>query len=401
MSHQTGSAAAVRHHVPFFAHQLGEAELASVAEVLTGPVLTTGSTVERFEQRFAAYLGCGHVLGTTSCTGALHMGLLALGIGPGDEVITTPMTFIATAAAITEAGARPVFVDVEPDTGNLDPDQIEQAITPRTRAILPVHLYGQMCDMRRIRALADAYRLAVIEDAAHCIEGRRDGVRVGELADVACFSFYATKNITCGEGGAIAFNRDALLDPLRLLRLHGMTKSAADRQREGYRHWDMVSLGWKYNMDNIHAALLLPQLQLIDRRLERREALARRYQQRLGDLPGINWPVVCDDTRHARHLFTIWVPPHRRDELVNGLHGSGIAVMVNYRAIHLLSYFREALDYRRGDFPVAERIGDSTISLPLYPAMPDEHVEIVVDVLRRLVGESVAPVLDVAVGTAA
>lgn len=371
--------------VPFFMHELGEVELAAVAEVLAGPILTTGHTVERWEQCFAAYLGCKHALGTTSCTGALHIALLALGVGPGDEVITTPMSFVATATAIIEAGARPVFVDVEPDTGNLDAGRIEQAITARTRAIMPVHLYGQMCDMRRIRAVADAHGLAVIEDAAQCIEGRRDGLRVGEVGDAACFSFYATKSITCGEGGAVAFNREQLHDPLRLLRLHGVSKTAADRQREGYRHWDMLSFGWKYNMDNIQAALLLPQLEHIESRLQRREALCRRYETRLDGIPGVSRPTVCANSRHARHMFTAWVPPHRRDHIVEGFHRAGIAVMVNYRPIHLLGYFREAFDHRRGDFPIAEHIGDSTMTLPLYPAMPEEHVDIVVDTLRQLV----------------
>src|SRR5437764_11113283 len=226
-----------------------------VKEVLGQPILTTGEYVERVERMLADYLGVQHCLCVMSCTGAMHLSLLALGIGPGDEVITTPMTFIATATAIIEAGATPVFVDVEPDTGLLDPNRVEAAITPRTRAIVPVHLYGQMCDMRALRDLANRRGLFLIEDAAHCIEGIRDGVRPGLLGDTACFSFYATKNLTCGEGGAVVCNDDKLLEKLRLLRLHGMTKTAADRAREGYQHWDMVELGWKYNMDNIQAAL--------------------------------------------------------------------------------------------------------------------------------------------------
>ncbi len=201
--------------IPFFMHDLGQAELDSIAEVLTGPILTTGETVARFERRFADYLGRRHCLGLTSCTGALHLSLVALGIGPGDEVITTPMTFIATATAILEAGAKPIFVDVEPDTGNLDAACIEAAITKHTRAIVPVHLYGQMCDMEAIRAIADRYGLYVIEDAAHCIEGERNGIRPGQLSHTACFSFYATKNLTCGEGGAVVTDDDALAEKLR------------------------------------------------------------------------------------------------------------------------------------------------------------------------------------------
>jgi len=219
--------------VAFYQHDLGQAELDAVAEVLRGPILTTGSTVERFERRLAEYLGAREVVAVTSCTGAMHLSLLALGIGPGHEVITTPMTFIATSTAVLEAGATPVFVDVEPTTGNLDVTRIEAAITERTRAIMPVHLYGQMCDMQALRALADRHRLAIVEDSAHCVEGARDGVRPGQLGDTACLSFYATKALTCGEGGAVVTDDSALAAKLRLLRLHGMTKAAFDRHREG------------------------------------------------------------------------------------------------------------------------------------------------------------------------
>jgi UDP-4-amino-4-deoxy-L-arabinose-oxoglutarate aminotransferase len=370
--------------VDFFRHDLGQPELDAVAEVLSGPILTTGETVERFEHRFADFLGRRHALGVTSGTGALHLSLLALGVGPGDEVITTPMTFIATATAILEAGAVPVFVDVEPDTGNMDASRIEAAITERTRAIIPVHLYGQMCDMRAIREIADRHNLYVVEDAAHCIEGVRDGVRPGELGDTACFSFYATKNLTCGEGGAVVTDNDDLAEKLRLLRLHGMTKMAADRFREGYKHWDMVLLGWKYNMDNIQAAFLLPQMDRLVDNWQKREALAQDYEERLSGITGISWPLKLPGVHHARHLFTIWVDGERRDAVIEGMQKAGISVMVNYRSIHLLTYFREAFGFKDGDFPVAERIGDSTLSLPFYPGMPEEHVQAVVGKLHHL-----------------
>jgi len=375
-------AAAVR--IPFFRHDLGQVEIDSLAEVLAGPILTTGETVARFERGFADCLGRRHALGVTSCTGALHMSLLALGIGPGDEVITTPMSFIATSTAIIEAGAKPVFVDVEPTTGNLDASLIESAISSRTRAILPVHLYGQMCDMRAIRAVADRNGLKVIEDAAHCVEGRRDGVGPGQLGDTACFSFYATKNLTCGEGGAVATDDDDLADRLRLLRLHGMTKTAADRHREGYQHWDMVTMGWKYNMDNLQAALLLPQLGRLERNWELRESLAQAYEERLAGIPGLSWPAGPEGSRHARHLFPIWVDGDRRDSLIQGLQEAGIDAMVNYRAMHLLTFFRETFGFEEGDFPIAERIGDATLSLPFYPQMPEEHVATVADRVRAL-----------------
>jgi dTDP-4-amino-4,6-dideoxygalactose transaminase len=370
--------------VPFFMHDLGQAELDAVAEVLAGPILTTGEWVARFEQSFAEYLGVRNAVAVTSCTGAIHLSLLALGIGAGDEVITTPMTFIATSTAIMEAGAKPVFVDVEPETGNLDASLIESAITERTRAILPVHLYGQMCDMRAIRKIADGHNLAVIEDAAHCVEGARDGVRTGELGDTACYSFYATKNLTCGEGGAVVTNDDELAAKLRLLRLHGMNKNANDRHKEGYKHWDMTMLGWKYNMDNIQAALLLPQMDRLEENWRKRRALAEYYAEQLWDMPDFSRPQTLAGVEHAWHLFPAWIGNGRRDEVIQKLQDMGISVMVNYRAIHLLSYFSETFGFSPGDFPVAERIGDASLSLPFYPNMPREHADLVVAALKQV-----------------
>jgi dTDP-4-amino-4,6-dideoxygalactose transaminase len=370
--------------IPFFRHDLGQAELDAVAEVLAGPVLTTGETVERFERRFAEHLGCRHVVTVSSCTAGIQLALLGLGIGAGDEVITTPMSFIATATAVMQAGATPVFVDVEPDTGNLDAATVAEAITPRTRAILPVHLYGQMCDMRTLRALADRHRLALIEDAAHCIEGSREGIRVGQVSNAACFSFYATKNLTCGEGGAVATNDEALARKLRLLRLHGMTRTAADREREGYQHWDMVLFGWKYNLDNIQAALLLPQLDRLEERWQKREALAQRYLACLAEIDGVTTPALRPATRHARHLFPVWVREDR-DGVVQALQEQGIGVVVNYRPMHLLSFFREQFGFQENTFPVAERIGGRTLSLPFYPSMPPACVDTVCGALRSAV----------------
>jgi dTDP-4-amino-4,6-dideoxygalactose transaminase len=370
--------------IPFYRHDLGQPELDALAKVLAEPILTTGATVAEFEKRFAELLRRRHAIAVTSCTGALHMSLLALGIGPGDEVITTPMTFVATATAIMEAGATPVFVDVEPDTGNLDANLVGAAITPRTKAILPVHLYGLMCDMRRLREIADAHGLAIIEDAAHCIEGERDGVGPGELGDTACFSFFATKNMTCGEGGALVTDDEALYEKLKLIRLHGMTKTSFDRHLEGYVHWDVPVLGWKYNLSNIDAALLLPQFDRIARNLERRHTLADRYTDSLGNLPGIRVPQSRPNTIHARHLFTIWVDGINRDDVLAALRAADVECVVNYRAIHLLALLRERFGFKPGDFPVAESIGEKTISLPFYPTMPDSHIDEVGSRLARI-----------------
>jgi UDP-4-amino-4-deoxy-L-arabinose-oxoglutarate aminotransferase len=372
--------------IPFYRHDLGQAELDMVARVLSQPILTTGAFVEEFETALADYLGAKHVLAVTSCTGAMHMSLMALGIGPGDEVITTPMTFIATATAILEAGAKPVFVDVEADTGNIDCAQVEAAITPRTRAILPVHLYGLMADMPALKRIADRHGLAVVEDAAHCLEGRRDGARPGSHATAACFSFYATKNLTCGEGGALATNDSQLYEKLKLLRLHGMTKNAYDRYREGYRHWDMTLLGWKYNMSNIEAAILLPQLQRLGRKLDERQALAARYVERLKGIPGVRIPAQAAgrDSVHAHHIFPVWIEADDRDAVVTALQRAGVEVVVNYRPVHLTDYFRRTYGHAEGDFPVAERLGAQSISLPYYPGMLLPDIDLVASRIARI-----------------
>ena len=329
------------------------------------------------------YLGCRYTVGVTSCTAALHLALLAYGIGSGDEVITTPMTFISSANSIIYAGATPVFVDVEPETGNINADLVESAITSKTKAILPVHLYGQMCDMRKIKNIADTHRLAVIEDAAHALEAVRDSARPGELGDAACFSFYATKNITSGEGGAISTNSEEIAERLKKLRLHGMSKGAADRYSRRYEHWDMEMLGWKYNMSNIQAALLLNQLERIERNWQRREAICRRYEEAFRDNPQVSYPKVLANSKSARHLFTVLVPPEKRDKILGRLQRKGIGVAVNFRAIHLLTFYRQTFGYKRGMYPIAERIGDSTITLPLYPKLSDEEVEYIISAVNE------------------
>lgn len=376
--------------VDFFRHSLGEAELASVAETLSSVFLTTGPRTAEFERRFAAYLGVGHCAGVSSWTMGNLITLKALGIGPGDEVITTPLTFVATANTILQCGATLVLADVEPECGTIDSAGVAAAITPRTRAIIPVHLYGQMCDMAALGDLARRHGLDIIEDAAHCIEGSRmvDGrgnLKPGQASTAAIFSFYATKTMTCGEGGAIVTNDQALHEKLVRLRLHGMNKSAADRYHGLYQHWDVDELGWKCNMNDLQAALLLPQLARLDAARNRRAEIVQRYIAGLGGVEGVAWPQVRPDGVHAHHLFTIWVDPERRDAVLHRLQQAGIGVAVNFRALHLLRYYRERLGYRRGLYPVAERIGDATISLPFHPGLSDGEVDAVVEQVRLAV----------------
>ena len=373
--------------VEFYKHNISQQDIDNVVGVLNSLFLTTGEVVSEFEGKFSRYLSCRYTVGVTSCTAALHLSLLACGIGPGDEVITTPMTFIASANSVLFTGARPVFIEVEPETGNINADLIEDAVTSRTKAILPVHLYGQMCDMKKIREIADKHHLAVIEDAAHAIEAVRDGARPGQLSDAASFSFYATKNITSGEGGAISTNSEEIAEKLKKLRLHGMSKGAAERYSRRYEHWDMEMLGWKYNMSNIQAALLLNQLENIEKRWQRREQICQMYEEAFKEDSGVTCLKVLPNSKSARHLFTILVPPERRDSIMGQLQERGIGIAVNFRPIHLLTFYRQTYGYKRGMYPMAEKIGDSTITLPLYPKLTDEEIRYVIQTVKEVTAE--------------
>ena len=364
--------------IEFFRHDLGLEEKERIASALDSLVLTTGQAVNEMESALATYLGVKHVVGLDSCTGALHLGLLASDIGPGDEVIVPAMTFIATANAVLMAGATPVFADVDPATGCLTVETAACRITRRTKAIIPVHLYGLLCDMKALRTLADDHGLCLLEDSAHCLEAKRGDVRPASDSHAACFSFYATKAITCGEGGALATNDTELADRVRRLSLHGMTASAFERHAKAYRHWDMTELGWKYNLDNLRASLLLPQIARLDRNWVRRRCLALRYEDLLRDIEGVDFPAVGNEMWSARHLMTIWVDPAHRDGILGELQNRGIGVAVNYRPVHLMAYYRERFGFRPGDLPDAEKIGARTISLPLYPQLTEEEVERVV-----------------------
>jgi len=370
--------------VEFFRHNIGRSEKRAVCQALDGLFLTTGKLVEQFEDRLAAYLGLHHAVGVTSCTGALHLSLLAAGVGPGDEVITTPMTFAATALAVIQAGAKPVFVDVEPGTGNLDARLVEAAVNSRTRAILPVHLYGQMCDMRALRDIADRHRLAIVEDAAHAMEASRDGIRVGQLGDFVCFSFYPTKSITCGEGGAIAVHGAETAGLLKALRHHGMSHSASERYGKDEVSYEITRMGWKYNMDNIQAALLIPQLERAGKLLARRQRLAALYRKKLSGVPGIQFMDWLPGCTHSQHVFTMLVPASKRSLFLAGLKERGIGVSVNYIPVHLQKFFRQTYGFKPGTFPAAEAIGASTVTLPLYPKLRNDELDYVVRAVKNL-----------------
>lgn len=373
--------------VEFYRHQLGEEELNGVKEVLGSLFLTTGPKTREFEQSFASYLGVAGCLGVTSWTMGNFITLKALDIGPGDKVLTTPLTYVATANTILHVGAEPVFADVDPITGNLDPETARKALVANkgVKAMIVVHLYGQMADMKALSELAKEFGVFLIEDCAHCVEGVRDGVRPGQLSDAAAFSFYATKNMTCAEGGAIVTQNQSLLERMRPLRLHGVDTYAMDQRKDGiYRHWDMTELGYKCNMNDLSAALLLPQLARIEETRKSRERLCKHYDKLLQGLDSIEIIPEIAGSTHACHLYTIRVDPDKRDRMLTELSLRGVGVGVNFRVVHLMAYYVEHFGFEEGIFPMAERIGASTISLPLYPALREEEQEYVVGTIKSI-----------------
>ncbi len=372
--------------IEFFKHNISDRDIALANQVMRSVFLTTGPMVAQFEEKFAGYLEISDAVGLTSCTAALHLGLLKHGIGSGDEVITTPMTFVATATAILQTGAIPIFVDVCPKSGMILPDTVKSAVTEKTKAILPVHLYGRMADMAGFSKVAQEHNLVLIEDAAHCIEGARDGTRPGQLSDAACFSFYATKSMTCGEGGALACKSVEDASWYRSARHHGVTKNASYRYTRKYEHWDMEGMGWKYNMDDIQAALLVRQIDRLNDYRQRRQNLEALYREHLANIDGLDFiEPPQEDEISGHHLFTVLLPIKvSRDQVVEQMEEKGVGCAVNYRALHTLTYFREKFGYKPEDLPIANEMGNRTITLPLYPKLSEGEVETVCKTLKKV-----------------
>ena len=378
-------------NIEFYRHSLSADDASAIAAVLQSPFLTTGGVCKQVEGMLREFSGAGHAFLTNSWTHGAVAALLALGIGPGDEVIVPAMTFIASANVVELVGAKAVFVDVDPQTLLMTPETVAGAITARTRAVIAVHLYGQMCDVAGIQRMLSAHPgVVLIEDAAHAFESSRDGYLPGAHSDLAIFSFYATKNVTCGEGGAIVTNRSDLAGRLHSARLHGMTKGAADRFSGGrYNHWDMPCLGTKANLPDLLAALLPSQIETIRQRLPVRQALANRYREAFAGWP-IRLAKVLPQCSTAEHLFPIYVDPAVRDDAIVALNGSGVSVTVNYRAVPALTYYREKYRLSPESFPVSCAWGEGTISLPLYPRLSREEQEYVIQAVR----EGVVPLIE-------
>jgi len=375
----------------FHRPSLGPEEEQAVIEVLRSGWLTTGPKAKEFERRFAEFRHVSRAVATNSCTAALHLALLAMGVGPGDEVVTSPLTFASTANVIVHCGARPVFCDVQPDTLNMDPEAFEASLTPRTKVVIPVHFAGHPCEMDEICEIAHANGVRVLEDSAHAVEAEYRGRPTGSLGDAGAFSFYATKNITTGEGGMLTTSDEALADTAQLLALHGISRDAWRRYTdEGYRHWEILAPGFKYNMSDIQAALGLVQLDKVESFWTSRKHLTELYDERLREVPGIEVMRRRDYVRASYHLYVVRVSPDAglsRDDVMAGLQRRGIGVGVHFRAVHLQSYYRDGFGFSEGTCPVAERAGESVVSLPLFPNMTDEDVDRVVTAVRDVLGQ--------------
>jgi dTDP-4-amino-4,6-dideoxygalactose transaminase len=369
---------------------IGEAEIAEVVDSLRSGWIGTGPKVHRFEQMLCAYVGAGNCRCLSSCTAALILSLRVLGIGPGDEVLVPAMTFVASANAVEHAGATPVLVDAEPGTGLIDLDAAEVAITPRTKAIMPVHLAGRPVHMDRLTSLRDRHQLHVIEDAAHAIGAEWRGRRIGAFGNLTAFSFYVTKNVTTIEGGALVTEDAAVAAEIERLALHGLSLGAWQRFSDaGFEHYEVVEPGFKYNMTDVQASLGLHQLPLLDGWIERRAELWARYDALLAALPLRTPPSPEPDTKHARHLYQVFLHPDAvvsRDQLLNELTIRNIGTGVHYRGVHLHPFYRDKYGLTPGQFPVATAISDRTVSLPLSPKVSEADQDDVVAALTQLLG---------------
>jgi dTDP-4-amino-4,6-dideoxygalactose transaminase len=375
----------------FGAPQIEEPEIDEVVDSMRAAWLGTGPKVAQFEENFRSYKGASHAVAVNSCTAALHVSLVALGIGPGDEVITTPLTFCATVNAILHTGATPVLADVDPLTMNIDPAEVEQRLTPRTRALLLVHFTGRPCEMDDLTRIAQEHELFLVEDCAHAIETEFHEQKAGTFGDVGCFSFYATKNVTTGEGGMVITEDRSLADRVKMLALHGMTKDAWKRFSDvGYQHYQVVAAGFKYNMMDLQAAIGIHQLRRVEANWIRRREVWNRYQEGLQGT-GLVLPLDPDpDTRHGHHLYTPLVDEEHcgvsRDELLEALTARSIGVGVHYLSIGEHPYYQSRLGISPDEWPNAMNIGRTTLSLPLSARLTDSDVADVIAAVRDSVG---------------
>jgi dTDP-4-amino-4,6-dideoxygalactose transaminase len=368
-------------------------EIDEVVASLESGWLGTGPKVARFEQLFKEHNGSRYAIAVNSCTAALHLSMLAAGVQPGDEVIVPAMTFAATANAVIHAGGQPAFVDCLKDTMNIDPEAVEAALTPKTKAIIPVHFAGRPCDMESLMDIARRHDLKVIEDCAHGIETEYHGQKAGTFGDLGCFSFYVTKNIVTGEGGMVVTASEESADLIKVLALHGMSKDAWSRfSDEGFKHYQVIYCGYKYNMMDIQAAIGMHQLPRVERYWNRRRELWQRYDEAFDGLPALTPARPEPATRHAYHLYTLLLDIDNieitRDRFMDEMAKRNIGTGVHYIALHLHPFYQHAFGYSPGDFPQSEWISKRTVSLPLSAKLSDGDAGDVIDAVTEILGRS-------------
>jgi dTDP-4-amino-4,6-dideoxygalactose transaminase len=376
--------------LPYHRPSIENEEIKEVVDTLKSGWLTTGPRTLKFEEAFSNYIGCRHAIGLNSCTAGLHLALAVKGFIANDEVITTTMTFPATANAIIHAGLRPVFVDIEAGTLNMDVNLIEEKITPRTRAIVPVHFAGHPCDMDPIMELASKYKLAIIEDAAHALETKYKNRKIGNLGNPTAFSFYANKNITTGEGGMLVLDDDFLADEIRVLRLHGISRDAWKRYgKSGFAHWELHSPGYKYNMADINSAIGIHQLKKVDRFMELRKKYAALYDLAFNQIPELETLQTKNYAEPSHHLYIISLRLEQltvsRDRFIDAIQSTGIGVAVHYKGLHLQPYYQKKYWILKYQFAIATDYSERVISLPLYPLMSIRDIERVIGVVADLI----------------
>jgi dTDP-4-amino-4,6-dideoxygalactose transaminase len=367
-------------------------EIDEVVASLKSGWLGTGPKVHEFEEMFKEFKGAKYAVAVNSCTAALHLSLLVIGLQPGDEVIVPTMTFAATANAVIHAGATPVFVDCRRDTMNIDPEDLERKITSKTRAVIPVHFAGRPCEMDAIMDIAERHNLEIIEDCAHAIETEYHGKKAGTFGSLGCFSFYVTKNIVTGEGGMVITDNQDYADKIKVLALQGMTKDAWKRfADEGYKHYQVVYAGFKYNMMDIQAAIGIHQLPRVEAYWQRRQEIWNRYDEAFSDLPVITPAPVEKGSRHAHHLYTLLLDLENieitRDQFLDMMTERSIGVGVHYIALHLHPYYQGAYGYKEGDFPNAEWISNRTVSIPLSPKLSDDDIVDAISAVKESISE--------------
>ena len=371
--------------LPYGRQTLTETDVAAATEVLRSDWLTTGPKVADFEEAIADYVDARHAVSFSSGTAALHAAVLAAGLKPGDEAITTPLTFCATANAALYGGGTPVFADVRDETLMIDPKEVERRITPRTKVLLPVDYAGQPADLDALLALADRHELIVIEDAAHALGAKYRSRMVGSISHMSVFSFHAVKHLTTGEGGMVTTNNGEFVQRLREVRNHGIDSDARARQADGQWHYEMTTLGFNYRLTDIACALGLAQLPRLPANLARRRAIAARYEKALATISSLALPIVAADVTSAWHLYPVRVDASLdRAEVFDALRAEGLGVNVHYIPVHLHPYYRSRFGYRGGEFPIAETAYGRLISLPMFHGMTDEDVDDVILAVEKV-----------------